>query len=1185
MLNRLFIAIGVLVILAIGAAFVVPRFVQWGDYRGRLETMAAEVFSTEVAITGDIQLTLLPQPKLEFTKVRVGPAGRPAMEVERVEAEFSLFDFLRDQYRVTRLKLDHAVVNLAVGADGTLGSVLVLKPDAAQSSVSIANADVVEGTIRLADARSGESYAVEAVNGQVRLEALRGPFSFQGTASFDGAGYGLRIGTGAFDQSGATTLSAYLKADDDSFAVETGGVLQVGASPKYAGDLTYRRPPPKPKEGETADAGRGDFVLEGKLEAAADRVLLSNYTVIPDENRSATRLTGAAELKLGKGMAFNAVVSGGVIALPPRDATKELAEPPYELVRLLSETPLPPIPEIPGTIGLDIAELNLRAVSLRDLRLDAATDGKSWTIKDFAATLPGGTSVGFSGNLSVVDGHPIFAGGIALTTEHLDRLAQLWRKPPEGNPLFNVPGSLTADVALSSDALTLSSGTLVVAGINQGFDAEIGFGATRRLKLDAHFTTLGEAESAAIGALLPDVNAGGSFGATFPTGEISLSASKAVLFGLQGTELALVAGWEGGVVQFSKLSAVDLGGAAFDAKLTAFGTLAKPELSGSGTVRIADGAPAIDAMLTGLDTPLAVRVFLGRSLPADLVLQLDAPAGDGGQTLSATGKLGTAEAMLDAKLAAGLVNALTAPIAARLDLRSDSPGLMTAQLGLGDAALFDGRAPLHLTASIEGVPSNSYETHFSLEGGDDHIAFSGNVVPGDFTRITGDGDVDAKLGDPGGLVEAMGAGGVYVPPISGKGRLQFVGLDSVKLSEIEVAGASGDLEWSRLGDLASVTGSIVLPSLEVSALLPVLAGASATITGGDGAWPDGPIDIGAAPRRSEGRIDIAVATLTAGGGPLVSDGRFGLDWDAQSVHLRNLSGSVGGGTIGFDASVCCSNGAQTGKQISGRLTLAGVSIDALAPPAIAAALDGRLDASAAFDGNGASVAEAVAAMTGTGSYTITDFVAAHFDPGTFNEAGALSGVVDMTPEALGEAVTARLGAGPFAAPSATGTFTLAGGMLRGPNLAISGAGARIFGGAALRLEDLTLNARYAMTPTDLADPASAIDLTAAEIAAVVSGPLWSPVTSYDVSSLIDGMKIKASEIELVRLEQLRAEDEARRKAAAEEQARLAAEQAAAAAAKNAADEAAAKKAAEEAAAKKAAEEAAAQQAPPQDLGL
>ena len=40
MLNRLFVIVGFLVILAIGGAFLIPRFIQWGDYRGRLESMA-----------------------------------------------------------------------------------------------------------------------------------------------------------------------------------------------------------------------------------------------------------------------------------------------------------------------------------------------------------------------------------------------------------------------------------------------------------------------------------------------------------------------------------------------------------------------------------------------------------------------------------------------------------------------------------------------------------------------------------------------------------------------------------------------------------------------------------------------------------------------------------------------------------------------------------------------------------------------------------------------------------------------------------------------------------------------------------------------------------------------------------------------------------------------------------------
>jgi hypothetical protein len=272
------------------------------------------------------------------------------------------------------------------------------------------------------------------------------------------------------------------------------------------------------------------------------------------------------------------------------------------------------------------------------------------------------------------------------------------------------------------------------------------------------------------------------------------------------------------------------------------------------------------------------------------------------------------------------------------------------------------------------------------------------------------------------------------------------------------------------------------------------------------------------------------------------------------------------------------------KQITGRLAFDDVPIDAVVPVAMAEGLDGTLDASAAFDGTGETLAAAVAAMTGTGSYTINDFSASQFDPQTFNNLASLTGIVDMTPEALAEAVRQRLATAPFESNMLTGSFTIAGGTLRSPNLAIAGDGARMFGGGNLRLADMTLDARYAMSPTVLTDPANPVDVATAEIAAVVKGPVGAPVASYDVTSLVDAIKIKASEIELARLEQLQLEDEARQKAAAEDRARVQAEQAAAEAAKKAAEEAAAKKAADEAAAKAAAE-AAAKPAPPLDLGL
>ncbi len=1181
MLNRLFVIVGFLVILAIGAAFLVPRFIQWSDYRGRLEAMATESFGADVAITGDISLTLLPQPRIVFTEVRAGPEAAPTIAVDKVEAEFSLFDFLSDRYKITRLVLDRPVVSLAVAADGTLQSGLLLGPAAEQSNISIDNAEVVGGTLRVADARAGETYEVEGLSGQLRLEALGGPFSFSGGAAFGGRDYALRVATGPLDAAGTTTLSLYLRAADDGLTLESTGTLETGAAPHYAGDLKLRQPPPRPTEGETADAGRGDLLLDGRLEATGERVLLSSYTLLPDENRAATRLTGAAELKLGAGMAFNAVVSGGVIALPPRDATKELTEPPYELVRLLGETPLPPIPPVAGTIGLDIAELNLRGLSLRELRLDASTDAHSWTIDTASATLAGATTLGLTGNLSVVDGHPIFAGGLSVHSRQLDRLAALWRAPADGNPLYNMEGALAADVALSSDTLTLSAGTLVVADINQGFDASIGFGPSRSLRLEARLTTLGETESAALGALLPDVTGSGSFGATFPKGEFAISARRAVLFGLQGSELAASASWDGGVLEVSRLKAADLGGAAVDARLTAFGTLAQPELSGSGTVDIPEGAPLVPALLGGLSVPPAFGAFLERSLPAHVAFQLDAPAGDGSQALTLNGRLGTTDGQLTAQLGAGIANTLAAPVAATLELSSDSPTLMTAQLGLGDVALFDERAPLHLAATIEGVPANSYEVHARLAGGADAIAFDGNIVPGDFTRVTGDGTLAAALADPSALVEALGAGGIHVPPLNGTAHLRFAGLDSMRLTEIAAGDATGTLELTRRDGLVSVSGAIAVPALDATALLPLLAGPAAAIQG-DGVWPQGPIDIGAAPRPSEGRIDVAVDRITADGRQLLSDVSFGFGWDAHSVALRRLAGNAGGGTLGFDAEICCTSTALPAKRVTGRVALAGVPLALVVPAALAEGLDGALDASAEFDGTGESLAEAVAAMSGSGSYTLHDFSVAAFDPQAFDAIAGLANIAETTPEALDAAVVERLAAGPFAADSVTGSFTVAGGTLRSPNLAMEGQGARIFGRGSLALRDLTLDARYAMSPTVLADPAGTLDVATAEVAALISGPLWAPVTRYDVAALVDSMRIKASEIELARLEQLRLEDEARQREVAAERARVAAEQAAAEAARKAAeDEAARRRRAEE----EAAARASAEPPPPMDLGL
>lgn len=1176
MLNRLYIVVGVLAIMTIAAAFLVPRFIAWGDYRERMQEVAGEVFGAPVEIAGEIEFTLLPQPQLRFADVIVGSRERPAIRVESVEAQFSLIDFMRDRYLITRLVLKGPTFEVAIGADGKVESGWQLAERVTTADISVADAQIIDGRVTVSDARTDETFVVGDIDGELRMEALRGPFSFQGRSDYDGQRYALRFATSAIDSTGATRLSASVRPSDDAFAVSAEGELVIGGELGFSGDLTYRRQPNGGRS-DLEDAGRGDFVMTGKVKASPTRILLSDYTLVPDENRAGTRLQGAAEVRLGKGRAFNAVISGGVMALPPRDAVAEKLASPYELVRLLAELPPPPTTDLPGTIGVDIAELGLRAVSLRNVRLDATADAEGWTIKGLSAQLPGAARLDISGELTSVAGKPNFAGALSLTTQRLDALAQLWRKPAEGNPLFNVPAAVRAQVALVGDTLSVSDATMTLAGKDHVFSVEIGFAnSSRHLNVSASLGALDSGESALLWALLPDLAQDARFGVTFPKGRFSLSAQAGTIAGLDGEDLSARGSWEGGVLVIDRFSAGNLGGARVQGQLTAFGSLIKPEVSGTGTAAIASAdAPALARFYDVIAAPPSVRQFLENSLPADLAMRLDAPSGDGGQTLAVSGRVGASQLTLDAQLGNGFTRALGGPVSVRLDLRSTDPEAMTAQLGLGDTSLMPGGGPMHLVAVVEGSIANSLETTIRIEGGQDSLGFAGNVFVSDPEELSGNGTVKANLSDMSALVALIGAEGIHLPAASGRAHIEFAGTRRLQLDNIEaISGGqrvAGQLALTRSGASNAASGTLNIGNLDGAGLFGTLAGPAALIST-HGPWPDGPLAVGDAPRRVTGRIGVTTPAVTFGGVPMVTDASFELVWDDTTIRLRDLSGTLGGGEVSVELAICCA-GALAEKQVSGRLALTGVEIDAVVPPVVAASLDGILDGGARFQGTGDSLEAVLGTMTGEGNYRISGLRAEALNPRTFAEVASLDTILEMEPAALSRLIVDKLDDAPFLADEVSGGFTIAGGVVRSANVAMEGEGVRLFGGTSLRLADLTLDGGYTMSPTSPAASSTLIAQSGAQVTARIGGTLPAPERKFDVAAIVDAIMVRAYEIEVARLEQLRAEDEARRQAAAAERARRAEQAAAEAAAKKAAEEAE-KRAAEEAKAKAEAEEAA-----------
>lgn len=1196
MLNRLYIVVGVIAILALAAAFVVPAFIPWGDYRDRMAAIASEVLGEPVSIAGDIHFSLLPQPKLEFVDVTAGAADAPSLTIKRVVAEFSLIDFVRDRYTVTSLTLEQPVVDIRVAADGSVATGVTLAQQVTTSNISIADAQVTGGTVRLSDARSGKTYTASNVAGAVRLEALRGPFSFQGTGEVDSVAYSLRLSSGTLEPDGTAQVSATLRAADERFNFSTEGLLTTGVRPAYSGTMTYRQPPPKPADPAAADAGQGDLVITSKVEATPAKILLSEYLLTPDENRAATRLQGAADVTLGAEMAFNAVISGGLVALPPRDATTEQAVEPYELVRLLRELPIPAAPGLPGKIGVDIAELNLRAFSLRNVRLDARAHDGAWTVTGFSGELPGDSTVSLAGEITMPTGHPDFAGTFSLKSQRLDALSTLWRKPAEGNPLFAMPGEISARLDLVGETLSVSSGQVTLDGASSGFAAQVGIGNERDLHLTANIGALDAARSAALVALLPDLTADFAFPVTFPKGEFDIVADRMTLGDLDGTGLVAKGSWDGGVLVIDNFAADDLGGAKLQVSATVFGTLAKPELSGSGTVTIASAAaPATAAFLASLDTPPAVAGFLGRAFPLDLAFRLGAPSGNGAQNLTLSGTAGATEISADAGLEEGFLRALSGKMKVRVDARSADPTAMTAQLGLGDVSLVPGGGPMHLVGMIEGNVATSLATTMLVDGQGDSLGFSGNLVVTNPDAFSGNGTLKASLTDLEGLASRFGVSGISLPPLSGTATLTFDGLKSISLTGLsgsaEGHGFSGHLAFIGGVDSRQISGEIAAADLDAGGLLQTLAGPAALLKSSGSLWPDGPLSTGDAPRVTSGRVHVTAPSLAVVAGKSLENISFDLDWDATATRLRNFAATLGDGNVTLEAALCCA-GTLSDKTLTGRVALAGVDLDAIVPDGVANALNGKVNSSGQFAATASSVAGLMEAMTGEGTYSVDQLTIAHLDPSAIAAVTSLDGIVDQKPEQVTDLIEQKLEGGSFLSPQMIGSFTIAGGTLRSPNVPISGAGGQLFGSGTLRLADLLLGGSYSLSATDLL-PTALVDAASAKLALTLGGTLLIPERTIDASALVDAVMVKAYEAEVARLEAIKAEEEARKAAEAQ---RLADEAAASkasdeAAAKQAAADAAAKqKAADEAAAKAAADEAARKKAEeeltkPMDLGL
>lgn len=273
------IGIGVLVVVVVGAVFVVPALVPADTVKAQIANAVGEATGREVTIAGDARVSLLPRLELELQDVAVanavGGAAPKMITLKQLVVRLRVLPLLRREVVVDRFVLVEPVINLEIdaagranwtfadagtgpiapaagapvagasstaGAESSAGGVGV--SGLSLSELSLGEVRLVDGMITYADARSGSRYGLEAVNLALTLTNLDTPLTADGGATLNGEAVSLRLGVEeprALLTGGATTVDAEVQSD--TVALTYSGSLARGADGPTAGGLVVLNVP------------------------------------------------------------------------------------------------------------------------------------------------------------------------------------------------------------------------------------------------------------------------------------------------------------------------------------------------------------------------------------------------------------------------------------------------------------------------------------------------------------------------------------------------------------------------------------------------------------------------------------------------------------------------------------------------------------------------------------------------------------------------------------------------------------------------------------------------------------------------------------------------------------------------------------------------------------------------------
>jgi hypothetical protein len=1133
-LNRIYIAVGLLIIAVLFTALLGPLLIDWTTYRENFEREASRFFGAPVHVAGKANLRILPTPTISFTDVRVGNRAEPALAVERFRAQVELTPLLTGDINVIEMTIDRPVLRIDLADLAKLGGGRAGKDGTmAPAKISLAQVEIVEGQALVSDSRHGRSWSAQAINALVAARSLQGPGRIDGGFVVDGnpvtfrAGIGRRVGEASLPLSVSLTAARW----PVNLAVEGTVSLNAGEAAAYEG--SYRLAGIAPDEAGD-DAGEPDLsggentpILaslrsSGAFRLDPDALSLAEFQIGAGPKDRPVQANGEGVVTFGAQPQFKIALSARQI-----DADRSLGGGPDDPVSIdaalrrfiagLADLPVPPIG---GLLTFDAKGLVVGGSVVQAVGADLSPAADGWDVQIASAVLPGNTRIDLSGKLTVRP-QQAFAGTAKLRSRRPSAFAAwLHGGPRAAGRLdeFSVQTrlDLAADMAAFED-ITATIGEDAVSGavrlhtFPQSGDRFVDVDLTaRRLDLDK-------------GRSLIDLFAADwlSAGGVTRIG-LDLMADTLVAGGVAAQNVVLNGVLADNALALAELSIGDLAGA----RIAARGRISDPLGDASGrldaSLKAEDLTGAV-AFATSLmpDNDLVSRFVRVAPLisPVEAELTVSAGAGDTPMSAGITGTFASTRVSFNATGTGTLADPES--LAGRADavIAGADTARVLSQFGL-DIVPLSGTGPARLTMAVEGGLAEGAQVRIDGEGAGLSLAIAGDArLAGEQLSFSGDlgltgVDIDPALSLAGMAVPGIGAGHALSlnGPVWLEGRTLSLELGEAAFDGDPVTGAIK----ARIGEEVSVTGSLDLSSASLPVLLSAATGQSLS----------GPEDLrskatfaASIPAGLSLNLDISASELDLGVRQIARNAGFRFGFADGGVRIDRLNADFAGGKLRGSAAAMPEDGTMTFRL---RAALSGARLEDIAWRAgDRAVAQGGLDFSFAVNGAGRAPAGVVSTLSGSGTFTLADGLVRSVNPHAFSSIiRAADAGLKLDADAVRSVFAGHLDAGTLAFERASGSFAVKSGIIRVSTLSLDTNSATVLGSATIDLNTFQLSSDWSMSVDPGEDKVTG---AAPEVGILFEGPLAGPARSIDVTPLLGFLTVRAFEKEVERIEALQAE--------------------------------------------------------------